>query len=268
MNQITNEPVLLAEERGRVLRLTLNRPKVRNCLSSDLKEALISAFEEAEPRRDIRVIVVAANGPVFCAGHDLNEKTAHRADPDEGRGFLEAFLAGSAQVMKAIVRGSKPVIAEVQGPATAAGVQLVSSCDLAVASSAAGFATPGVDIGLFCSTPMVALSRTIARKHAMEMLLTGEMISADRAYEIGLVNKVVAPGALTEETMRLADLVASKPRHTVSIGKSAFYQQLEMDLDGAYALTSKVMLENMLTDDAREGIGAFLEKRPPDWGDL
>lgn len=265
MNEHANEPVLLIEQHGRVARLTLNRPKARNSLSSALKEALLEAFADIEQSPDIRAVILAANGPVFCSGHDLREKTAHREDADGGREFFTAFLAKSGQLMKSVVRCPKPVIAEVQGPATAAGVQLVASCDLAVASENAGFSTPGVDIGLFCSTPMVALSRNVARKHAMEMLLTGEMIAARRAAEIGLVNTVVAADQLQAETLKLATKVAGKPRFTVENGKEAFYKQLEMDLDSAYALTSKVMVENMMVDDAREGIGAFLEKRKPDW---
>ena len=211
------------------------------------------------------MIVLAADGSAFCAGHDLKEMTALRSRPDKGRAAFAAIFAQCSKLMQTIVRHPKPVIAQVQGIATAAGCQLVSSCDLVVASSAAQFATPGVNIGLFCSTPMVALSRNVSRKHAMEMLLTGDMISAEEAVKFGLVNRVVAPDLLVPETMKLAELVASKPRSTMKIGKEAFYRQLEMPLGEAYDYASCVMTENMLHAESSEGICAFLEKREPDW---
>jgi enoyl-CoA hydratase/carnithine racemase len=215
----------------------------------------------------VRAIVLAANGPTFSAGHDLKELSARRADPDRGRDFFARIMTMCSGVVQQIVRLPQPVIAAVQGTATAAGCQLVASCDLAVASSAARFATPGVNIGLFCSTPMVALSRNVARKHAMEMLLTGDMISADEAWRIGLVNRVVAPGTEREEALALARKIAAKSTHVVKIGKEAFYRQVELDLAGAYDYASKVMVENMMARDAEEGIAAFLEKRLPTWGD-
>jgi enoyl-CoA hydratase/carnithine racemase len=210
----------------------------------------------------VRVVVIGAAGPGFCAGHDLREL---RANP--GREFLERLFAQCSALMTRIVRLPKPVIARVHGVATAAGCQRVASCDLAVASTAARFATPGVNIGLFCSTPMVALSRAVGRKAAMEMLLTGELIDAARAREIGLVNRVVPPEALDAEVAALANHIAARSSLTLAIGKEAFYRQAEMDLDAAYAYAAEVMVRNMLARDAAEGIDAFLEKRAPRWTD-
>jgi enoyl-CoA hydratase/carnithine racemase len=265
MNAPHSEPLVLSAQDGGVLRLTLNRPGARNALSAGLMGALQFALDEAAAHKDVRVIVIAANGPAFSSGHDLKEMTAQRAQPDKGKVAFAALFAQCSKLMQTIVRHPLPVIAQVQGIATAAGCQLVASCDLAVASSEAKFATPGVNIGLFCSTPMVALSRNVGRKDAMEMLLTGEMVSAERAREIGLINRVVAPDALDAETTKLAQLIAGKPRATVKIGKEAFYNQLEMGLGHAYDYASKVMTENMLAAEAEEGIGAFVEKRDPKW---
>jgi enoyl-CoA hydratase/carnithine racemase len=256
-------PLLLSSLEEGVLRLTLNRPQARNALSTGLMATLKQALDGAGGAA--RVIVIAANGPVFSSGHDLKEMAAHRADPDRGQAVFAGLFTQCSELMQAIVRHPLPVIAEVQGLATAAGCQLVASCDLAVASPAAGFATPGVDIGLFCSTPMVALSRNLAHKPAMEMLLTGEPITAEQARELGLVNRVVAPERLTAETMALAAKIAAKPRATVKTGKEAFYRQREMKLAEAYAYASRVMTENMLAAEAEEGICAFLEKRAPRW---
>jgi enoyl-CoA hydratase/carnithine racemase len=213
------------------------------------------------------VIVIAAAGPVFSSGHDLKEMARHRADGDAGEKAYAGLFTQCSEMMQTVVRNPKPVIAEVQGVATAAGCQLVASCDLAIASTSARFATPGVDIGLFCSTPMVALSRNLGRKAAMEMLLTGRMVEPEDALRIGLINKVVAPEILESETMALAGLIATKPRATIKTGKEAFYCQLEMPLAEAYAYASQVMTENMLDAEACEGIGAFLEKREPRWPD-
>lgn len=258
-------PLLLSTRRDGVLRLTLNRPAQRNALSSELIAALTAALEGAATDGATRVILVAAAGNAFCAGHDLKQMLALRAGPDGGAAaFAELFTRCSAMV-QAIVTNPKPVIAMVQGVATAAGCQMVASCDLAVASSAARFATPGVNIGLFCSTPMVALSRNVGRKAAMEMLLTGEMIDAEEARRIGLVNRVVAAELLEAETLSLAGHIAAKPRRTLKTGKEAFYRQLEMPLAEAYAYASRVMTENMLDAEAAEGISAFLEKREPIW---
>jgi enoyl-CoA hydratase/carnithine racemase len=265
MNAPMTEPLVLAARKDHVLKLTLNRPGARNALSEALMAALQAALDEAAGERDTRVIVLAANGPAFSSGHDLKEMTACRADGDKGRARFSALFAQCSKLMQAVVRHPKPIIAQVQGIATAAGCQLVASCDLAVASSEARFATPGVNIGLFCSTPMVALSRNVSRKHAMEMLLTGDMIAAGEAQRIGLVNRVVPAERLEVETARLAAQIAAKPRATVKIGKEAFYRQLEMNLSEAYEYASRVMTDNMLATEAEEGIGAFVEKREPKW---
>ena len=250
-----------------ILRLTLNDPGRRNALSEAMLTALAEAFAAAGSDPAVRVVVLAANGPAFCAGHDLKELTAARGDPDGGRGYFARILAQCSGVMQAVVACPKPVIAEVTGVATAAGCQLVASCDLAIAADTATFSTPGVHIGLFCSTPMVALSRNVSAKHAMEMLLTGDVIAADRAAEMGLVNRAVAPGALREATMTLARKVASKSSMTLATGKRAFYAQRDMTLAEAYDYASSVMVDNMLARDAEEGIGAFIAKRAPRWQD-
>jgi enoyl-CoA hydratase/carnithine racemase len=260
-------PSLLREQADGIVFLTLDRPEARNALS----EAMIAALGEAlaaiaaDPR--VRGVVLAANGPAFCAGHDLKELTARRRDADRGRAYFKQVMEASSAVMQMIVHLPQPVIAAVEGVASAAGCQLVASCDLAVASSAARFATPGVDIGLFCSTPMVALSRNVSRKHAMKMLLTGDMVSAEEAATIGLVNSVVAPGTARAEALALARRIAASSTAVVKLGKEAFYRQLEMSLADAYAYTAGVMVENMLARDAEEGIGAFIEKREPRWED-
>jgi enoyl-CoA hydratase/carnithine racemase len=212
-------------------------------------------------------VVLAANGPAFCAGHDLKELTARRSDADGGRNYFRHIMTTCSVMMQQIVNLPQPVIAAVQGVASAAGCQLVASCDLAIASSAAKFATPGVDIGLFCSTPMVALSRNVARKHAMEMLLTGNMVPADQAARIGLINRVVAPGEERNSALRLAQAIAAKSSYVLKIGKQAFYRQAELSLAEAYNYASEVMTENMMARDAEEGICAFIEKRDPTWED-
>ncbi|WP_438991757.1 enoyl-CoA hydratase [Lentibacter sp.] len=250
-----------------ILRLTLNDVARRNALSEAMLAALGQAFEDAASDPAVRVIVLAANGPAFCAGHDLKEMTAGRAHKDGGKAYFAKVMSLCAGVMQGIVNCPKPVIAEVTGVATAAGCQLVASCDLAIAADTALFSTPGVHIGLFCSTPMVALSRNVADKHAMEMLLTGDMTQADRAAEIGLVNRAVAPDLLEETAMELARKIASKSSMTLATGKRAYYTQREMTLPQAYDYASGVMVENMLAQDACEGIGAFIEKRAPEWQD-
>jgi enoyl-CoA hydratase/carnithine racemase len=260
-------PVLLREDVGEVAVLTLNRPQARNSLSEALIAALADALAAIATERSVRAVVLAGDGPAFCAGHDLKELTAHRSAPDRGREYFRHVMDSCSAMMQAIVHLPKPVIAAVGGTATAAGCQLVASCDLAVASTAATFATPGVDIGLFCSTPMVALSRNVAPKHAMEMLLTGEAVSAEGAQRIGLVNRVVPAGRERDEALALAREIASKSALTIKIGKEAFYRQLEMNLADAYAYASRTMVENMLARDAEEGIGAFIEKRSPKWQD-
>ena len=258
-------PVLKREESGAVAILTLNRPAARNALSESLLASLGAALVGISEDRRIRAVVLAADGPAFSAGHDLKELSARRSDGDGGRGYFKQMMEGCSAVMQMIVRLPQPVIAAVEGVATAAGCQLVASCDLAVASQTARFSTPGVDIGLFCSTPMVALSRNVARKHAMEMLLTGEMIDAEAALRIGLVNRVVAGGQARTAALALATKVAAASPAVVKLGKEAFYRQLEMDLAGAYGYASEVMVENMMMADAEEGIAAFLEKREPQW---
>ena len=254
------------DERG-VLRLTMNNPARRNPLSEAMLEALHGAFLDAGANPAVRSIILAAVGPVFSAGHDLKEMTAGRDAPDQGRAYFAKVMGMCSTLMQSIVNCPKPVIAEVNGVATAAGCQLVASCDLAVATEASGFMTPGVNIGLFCSTPMVAISRNVSNKHAMEMLLTGEMTSAARAEEMGLVNRVVAEKDLQATTDRFAALIASKSTLTVATGKLAFYAQAEMSLSDAYDYASEVMVQNMLARDAEEGIGAVLEKRAPEWKD-
>ncbi len=248
-----------------VLSLTLNNPKARNALSQAMMRALHQAICDAGTNRAVRAIVLAANGPAFCAGHDLKEMTARRGDRDGGAQFFADTMQQCAQLMQAIVACPKPVIAAVHAMATAAGCQLVATCDLAVAGQSATFCTPGVNIGLFCSTPMVALSRNISAKRAMEMLLLGEIISAEVAADYGLINRVVSDEVVQEAALGFANRVAQKSSETVAIGKQAFYTQAEMPLAEAYDFATEVMVRNMLADDAEEGIAAFLEKRTPTW---
>src|SRR5499427_25169 len=259
--------ILLREDKDGVAILTLNRPQARNSLSEALLEALGDALSAIAHDRAVRVVVLAAEGPAFSAGHDLKELNARRSDEDRGRAYFTHIMNLCSRVMQQIVRLPQPVIAAVQATATAAGCQLVASCDLALASQAAKFATPGVNIGLFCSTPMVALSRNVSRKHAMQMLLTGDLISADEAARIGLVNQVVPAGQERATAIELAEKIAAKSTHTVKIGKEAFYRQAEMSLADAYDYASQVMVENMLARDAEEGISAFIEKREAKWQD-
>ena len=263
--ELQNAQVLVREDRGPVALLTLNRPEARNSLSRNLLGAVTDAICEIGSSDAIRAVVVTGAGSAFCSGHDLKELTAHRNDPDSGRAFFAETMAACAEMMLTIVRSPKPVIAAVNGIATAAGCQLVASCDLAVASREARFATPGVDIGLFCSTPMVALSRNVPRKTAMEMLLLGEMVEAQQAETLGLVNRVVEPDRVVNEAFEFGRKIATKPKRTLKIGKDAFYRQLDMPLEEAYRYTSAVMVENMLDVEAEEGIGAFLDKRIPRW---
>src|SRR3978361_230250 len=253
-------PVLLRETQGSIAVLTLNRPAARNSLSEAMIAELHAALNELGDDAKVRAVVIAANGPAFSAGHDMKELTTRRADADRGRAYFAQIMTACSAMMQAIVQLPKPVVAAVQGVATAAGCQLVASCDLAVASDAASFATPGVDIGLFCSTPMVAVSRNIPRKQAMEMLLTGEPVLAERAREIGLINHVVPAGSELKAAIAWAEKVALKSAYTIKIGKAAFYNQAEMSLADAYRYAAEVMTENMMARDAEEGIGAFIEK--------
>ncbi|MGC2414925.1 MAG: enoyl-CoA hydratase [Stellaceae bacterium] len=258
----SNDQVLLESLDGGVLRLVLNRPAARNALSVGLMSALKEALDRAAADKECRVVVIAGAGPAFCAGHDLREMRA-----DNSRAAYERVFALCSQLMLQIVHLPKPVIAEVHGIATAAGCQLVATCDLAVAAADARFATPGVNIGLFCSTPMVALTRAVGRKAAMEMLLTGDLVDAPTARALGLVNRVVPPAGLGTATMALARQIAAKSALTVAIGKAAFYAQAELGLAEAYDYAAEAMTRNMLARDAAEGIEAFLEKRPPVWQD-
>ena len=257
---VVDASVLLRRDEDDVRTLSLNRPKARNGLSLELMAALQAELDAIRDDPSVKVVVIGASGPAFCAGHDLKEI---RANPS--RAFYERLFAACSRLMCAIVRLPQPVIARVQGPASAAGCQLVASADLAIAAQSARFATPGVNIGLFCSTPMVALSRNVATKHAMEMLLTGELTDAAEAARIGLINRVVADDRLDQAVCELARKIAAKSPVSLKLGKQAFYRQLELGLDEAYAYTSEVMTRNMLARDAREGIDAFLEKRPPVW---
>ncbi len=260
MDMQSDESILLRADADGVATLTLNRPTARNALSMPLMAELIEAFASIAEDSSVRTVVIAANGPAFCAGHDLREV---RATPE--RVAYEALFARCSKMMLAITRLPQPVIARVHGPASAAGCQLVATCDLAVAADTAMFATPGVNIGLFCSTPMVAISRNIGRKQTMEMLLSGEMMDAETARTAGLVNKVVPADALDSEIATWCRRIGSKSPLTLRIGKEAFYRQLDLPLEDAYRYASEVMVRNMMTHDAEEGIDAFLEKRPPEW---
>lgn len=253
------------EHANGVATLTLARPAQRNSLSEDMMGTLSAVLSQIAEDENVRAVVLTAEGPVFSAGHDLKEIQSHRDDSDRGRAYFAEVLARCSALMTSIVRLPQPVIAAVEGMATAAGCQLVASCDLAVAGSNARFCTPGVNIGLFCHTPMVALSRNLSRKHALEMLLLGEWVEAEDAARMGLVNRIVEPGAAVATAQDLASRIAAKSRVPVKLGKAAFYTQMEMGLDAAYAYASQVMTDNMLARDANEGISAVLAKRAPQW---
>lgn len=257
---VSDEPILLRRDADGVATLTLNRPAARNALSIDLMATLQRELEDIAFDSTIKVVVIAANGPAFCAGHDLREVRSRSDEP-----FYAALFAQCSELMLTITRIPQIVIARVHAMATAAGCQLVASCDLAVAASDAKFATPGVNIGLFCSTPMVAISRNIPRKKMMEMLVTAEPVDAETAERLGLVNKVVAAEDLDASIAEMAGRITSKSPLTLAIGKEAFYKQLEMPQAEAYAHASAVMTRNMLARDAQEGIDAFIEKRKPVW---
>ncbi len=250
-----------------VFNLTLDRPEKRNALSLDMIAAIVEALEEADQNADARMIVLRGNGPVFCSGHDLKEMTAARNNPDRGEAFFAKTMRACSEMMQTIVNHRLPVIAAVHGTATAAGCQLVASCDLAIAADTAKFITPGVNLGLFCSTPMVALSRNVSNKHALEMLLTGEPCSAEKAAEIGLINRAVPIDQVDHEVAFLTDRITAKSQMTVKTGKQAFYKQTHLPLNEAYDYCAQVMVENMLKHDAEEGINAFLEKREAHWLD-
>lgn len=250
---------ILFEAHGAIAYVTMNRPAKRNALSVDHMQELIGCLKLIGDRRELAVVIVRGNGPAFCAGHDLAEMIGQSPE------FYQHEFAVCAELMQTIIAIPQPVIAQVQGIATAAGCQLVATCDLAIASEQARFATPGVKIGLFCSTPMVALSRAVGRKQAMEMLLTGELISAQAALAYGLVNRVVPANELADATRALAEQIAHASPLVVGIGKQAFYRQLDLALPEAYTYASQVMVANAALEDAQEGMGAFLEKRPPAW---
>ncbi len=257
---------LTLERRGTVAIVTLDHTPSRNALSEEMLMALQVAIDQVSVDKSVRAVVLQANGPAFCAGHDLKQLTRHRTDADRGRAYFHMIMTRCAALMQAIIRCPKPVIAAVEGVATAAGCQLVATCDLAVAGPEAKFATPGVNIGLFCSTPMVALSRNVSRKKAMEMLLLGELLDAEAAAAHGLINRVVPPDRVRAEALAMAEIIASKSPVTVRIGKEAFYAQIEQPLAEAYAGAAETMVRNMLERDAAEGISAFIEKRAPEWG--
>lgn len=267
MDGIMPSQFLRIERVDAVAILTLDHAPSRNALSEQMLAALMAAIDAATTDKAVKVLVIAATGPAFSAGHDLKQLTAHRGDADQGRAYFQTVMTLCAELMQAIVRCPKPVIAAVEGVATAAGCQLVATCDLALAGANATFATPGVNIGLFCSTPMVALSRNVSRKRAMEMLLLGEMLDARSAADHGLVNRVVPPGSARAEALAMAAIIASKSPVTVAIGKQAFYTQIELPLADAYAFAADVMVRNMLERDAEAGISAFIEKRPATWGE-
>ena len=258
-------PILIREDQGAIARLTLNAPEKLNALSDAMLAALQEEFDALRDDRSIRAVILGGAGKAFCAGHDLKEMTQGRQAEDGGKAYFADLFTRCSRVMTAIRALPQPVIAKPHGIATAAGCQLVASCDLAVAAHGTRFGVNGVNIGLFCSTPMVALSRNIPRKQAFEMLTTGEFIETDSAIALGLINRAVPEDQLDTAATELAETIAAKLGSAVKIGKQAFYQQLEMGLDDAYAYTRDVMVENMLDRDTEEGIAAFIEKRPPEW---
>ena len=260
MNEFISENI-----QDNILRVTLNNPSTQNTLSLDMIRCLQTVFENADKIHDIKVIILASSGKIFCAGHNLKEINNHRSDSDKGLGFFTILINSCSELMLTILHNSKPVIAEVNGVATAAGCQLVASCDLAYANTNAKFATPGVNIGLFCSTPMVALSRAVKNKHSMEMLLTGDLIKAEKAIEIGLINNIFINKDLTKEVNLIAELISKKSSLTLKVGKKAFYEQSGMKIVEAYKYASEVMIKNMMEVESEEGISAFIEKRKPNW---
>lgn len=251
---------VIVDRDGGVVSVALDDPKSINALSEQMLAELQSSFDEIAQNRSVKAVILRSTGDNFCAGHHLKEMTARRADEDGGNAYFNDLFATCSTLMKTIVTLPQPVIAEVRGIATAAGCQLVAACDLAVAADTARFATSGVNIGLFCSTPMVALSRNVMRKHAMEMLLLGEFLPAVRAAELGLINRVVSQDALADESRRIAGAIADKSPDAVKIGKEAFYRQVDMKLDEAYDYAGRVMAENMLFRDAEKGIESFINK--------
>ena len=256
---------IIEDIKDSILKITLNNPSHQNTLSLDIINRLKEIIEDADNNNEVKVIILTSSGKIFSAGHNLKEINTHRKDKDKGLDFFTTLINSCSDLMLSIIHNSKPVVAEVNGVATAAGCQLVASCDLAYASDSSKFATPGVNIGLFCSTPMVALSRLVKNKHAMEMLLTGDFIQADKAKSIGLINNFFKEEYLTKETFLIADKIRKKSSLTLKIGKKAFYKQSEMKITDAYKYASEVMIKNMMEKDSEEGIRAFIEKRKPNW---
>ena len=263
--KLSSPPLVRRDDQAGVATLTLDAPASRNALSLGMIEALSAAFDAIAADPAVRVVVLSGEGPALSSGHDLREIRAHRNDADRGAEYDAALMARCADLMQAIVALPKPVIAAIEGVATAAGCQLVASCDLAIAGEKARFALPGVNIGLFCSTPLVAVGRALSRKHAMELALTGELFDAAWAERHGLVNRVVAQGHALAEAQTLARHIATRSAATLAIGKRAFYEQIERPLPEAYVLAAKAMVDNLAHDDSIEGIGAFIEKRAPRW---
>jgi len=257
--------LIIEDLKDSILKITLNNPTQQNTLSLQFINDLKKIFENADSNDEIKVIILSSSGKVFSAGHNLKEIKSHRQDKDQGLQFFKDLINSCSDLMLKITNNSKPVIAEVNGIATAAGCQLVASCDLAYASQVSKFATPGVNIGLFCSTPMVALSRVVKNKHSMEMLLTGDFIDAEKAKSIGLINNYFSVDELVNKTREMAIKIANKSSQTLKIGKKAFYNQTEMTISDAYKYASEIMIENMMNQDSEEGIAAFLEKRTPNW---
>ena len=259
-------PVILEREEGGVAVVTLNRPKALNALSEIMLDGLQHIWDELRDDANVQVVILRGEGGRFCAGHDLKEMTQHRSDEDNGHHYFKTLFAQCSKMMLTMQQLPQPIIAEVAGIATAAGCQLVANCDLAYAEQNARFATSGVNIGLFCSTPMVALSRAVARKHAMEMLLLGNFVSAEQAAKLGLINDVFAPDELSINVRQKAEIIAAKSPVAIKIGKNAFYRQIDMEITDAYAYTGRVMADNMMTHDTKSGIKAFIEKKNmPKW---
>ena len=257
--------LIIEDLKESILKITFNNPSQQNTLSLEFINDLKKIIDKADKNDDVKVIILSSSGKVFSAGHNLKEIKSHREDKDQGLQFFTTLINSCSDLMIKIINNSKPIIAEVSGIATAAGCQLVASCDLAYASENSKFATPGVNIGLFCSTPMVALSRVVKSKHSMEMLLTGDFIDANKAKNIGLINNYFSEDSLVDEIRQMANKIANKSSQTVKIGKKAFYNQAQMKTDDAYKYASEIMIENMMNQDSDEGISAFLEKREPDW---
>ena len=257
--------LIIEDLKESILKITFNNPSQQNTLSLEFINDLKKIIDKADKNDDVKVIILSSSGKVFSAGHNLKEIKSHRKDKDQGLQFFTTLINSCSDLMIKIINNSKPIIAEVSGIATAAGCQLVASCDLAYASENSKFATPGVNIGLFCSTPMVALSRVVKSKHSMEMLLTGDFIDANKAKNIGLINNYFSEDSLVDEIRQMANKIANKSSQTLKIGKKAFYNQAQMKTDDAYKYASEIMIENMMNQDSNEGISAFLEKREPDW---